>query len=78
MSKLVDSRYFSGSAVEFVDGLDVFMPEKEEPEKCGQPVGGWLRGLRVDGVQLEMPLEETAEESSRQREVQARSKERDE
>ena len=43
----------------------------------GKSVGGWLRGQRVDGVQLEMPLEERAEESSRQREAQARSKERD-
>lgn len=39
----------------------------------GKSVGGWLRGPRVDGVQLEMPPEERAEESSRQREVQARS-----
>lgn len=44
MSKLVDSRYFTGSAVEFVDGLDVFMPEKEEPEKRGQACGRVAEG----------------------------------
>ena len=52
--------------------------KKRNQRNVGKPVGGWLRGLRVDGVQLEMPPEERAEESSRQREVQARSKERDE
>ena len=44
MSKLVDSRYFTGSAVEFVDGLDVFMPEKEDPEKRGQACGRVAEG----------------------------------
>ena len=39
----------------------------------GKSVGGRLRGPRVDGVELE----ERAEDSSRQRDMQARSKETD-
>ena len=43
----------------------------------GKSVGGRLRGPRVDGVELEIPPEERAEDSSRQRDMQARSKETD-